>query len=194
MNQRVDDSPSVPPIEDPVGMIWLPPEKVLAHLSLSSGMNVADIGAGTGYFALPMARAIGPNGRLFAVDLQHDMLAKLREKLSAPDAPHNIELIEGDAASTPLPGALCDLVLMAHLWPELVHPPAALQEAARILRRGGRLAILDWRTDVHFMLGPPLARRVSVEEVTRVLTAHSWSPDQAIHIGAYSYLLLATPV
>jgi ubiquinone/menaquinone biosynthesis C-methylase UbiE len=121
------------------------------------------------------------------------MLAKLQEKLFAPDAPHNIELIEGDAMSTPLPGAHCDLVLMAHVWPELVNPPAALHEAARILRRGGRLAILDWRTDVHFTPGPLLARRVSVEEVTRVLTAHNWTPTPVIHLGAYSYLLLATP-
>jgi FkbM family methyltransferase len=55
-------------------------------------MHVADIGAGTGYFAIPIARAVGVGGKVYAVDLQPEMLDKLREKLTRPDAPRNIEL------------------------------------------------------------------------------------------------------
>lgn len=82
-------------------------------------MNVADVGAGTGYFSLPFARAIAPEGRLFAVDFQAEMLELLRGKLRADNAPGNIELRQGTASATGLPDASCDLVFLANIWHEL---------------------------------------------------------------------------
>jgi ubiquinone/menaquinone biosynthesis C-methylase UbiE len=186
------DPASAHKLEDPERLTWLPPGEVLARLGLRSGETVADIGAGTGYFAIPIAREIGPSGKVVAVDAQAEMLALLRRKLDGPEAPRNIEAVEGDAVRTGLPDDGCDLVLLANLWHELPDGGAALREADRILRPGGRLAILDWRPDVEQPPGPPLDHRVTAEQVVHQLEHGGWSLHYRGDAGRYHYLLLAT--
>ncbi len=84
MNERTFRASEAHKLEDPDRQKWLPVQDVLAALDLRPGMCMADIGAGTGYFTLPAARAVGPQGRVFAVDLQPEMLAKLRGNLPWP--------------------------------------------------------------------------------------------------------------
>jgi ubiquinone/menaquinone biosynthesis C-methylase UbiE len=165
---------------------------VLARLGLRSGETVADIGAGTGYFAIPIAREIGSSGKVLAVDAQAEMLALLRRKLDGPEAPRNIEAVEGDAARTGLPNDCCDVVLLANLWHELPDGGAALREADRILRPGGRLAILDWRPDVEQPPGPALDHRVAAGQVVHTLEHGGWSLHHSGNAGRYHYLLVAT--
>ena len=191
MNDRTFRAGDAHKLEDPERLVWLPPADVLSVLQLTQGMSIADVGTGTGYFALPMAGAIGERGRLFAVDLQEEMLIKLRAKLSKPDAPKNISLVEGDAARTTLPGGSCDLVFLANLWHELDDHPAVLAEAKRVIRPGGKIAILDWRADMNSPPGPPVHHRVPLDEVSRTLSGNGWSVQRSMNIGAYSYLLIA---
>jgi SAM-dependent methyltransferase len=178
-------------LEDPERLAWLPPADVLRHLNLRPGMRVADVGAGTGYFALPIARELGPNGRVFAVDLQREMLRKLAAKLESPAAPQNILLIEGDATRINLPDRSCDLVFMANVWHELDDRAAALREARRILLDGGRLVILDWRSNAPRPPASPIEHRISRETVARTLRAHHWTVERSRFVGRYSYLLIA---
>ncbi len=84
-------------LEDPERRVWLPPEEVLCRLRLHAAATVADIGAGTGYFALPLAKHVQ---RVMAVDMQPEMLQLLREKLAQPGAPNNVDLVQGAAANT----------------------------------------------------------------------------------------------
>lgn len=193
MNPRLFDPAQVHKLECEERLLWLPPGEVLARLEVAQGMTVADIGAGTGYFAIPIARAVAPGGMVFAVDLQPEMLELLRGKLHQPGAPENIELVVGDAARTSLPDASCDLVLMANIWHELEDRPAALREVRRVLKDGGRLAILDWRHDAVRPPGPPLDHRVPVDEAVRTLELHVWTLYHRFPVGRHSYLLLATP-
>jgi ubiquinone/menaquinone biosynthesis C-methylase UbiE len=178
-------------LEDPERLNWLPPSEVLSLLPLRSGMRVADIGAGTGYFALPIAREIGPSGKVWAVDVEPQMLAKLKEKIESAGGPQNVELFEGEATNTRLPPGELDLLLMANLWHELDDPGRALREANRLLRIGGRLAILDWRPDVDRPPGPPLDHRIPPAEVNDFLESHGWAVEHFSHVGRYSYFLLA---
>lgn len=178
-------------LEDPERLTWLPPAEILAGLTLNAGMDVADIGAGTGYFTLPIARVIAPLGQVFAVDVEPEMLQKLQQKLVSQHAPQNIVLVEGDATRTSLHDRSVDLVLMANLWHELDDYFGALREAGRILRSGGRMAILDWRPDVDRPPGPPLEHRVPLGQVSEFLNSNSWSVKTASNIGRYSYLVTA---
>ncbi len=119
MNDRTFKHTEAHKLEDPERLKWLPPADVLARLDLREGMRVADVGAGTGYFSIPVARAIGASGRVFAVDLQSEMLDRMREKLEEPDAPRNISLHQGEATKLPfLPGSV-DIALYANIWHEL---------------------------------------------------------------------------
>lgn len=178
-------------LEDPERLNWLPPMAVLSLLKLSPGMHVADIGAGTGYFAIPIAKAIGPIGKVTAVDVEPEMLDKLRQKLCTDGAPQNLELVEGDANRTSLEDGRFDRVFLANIWHELDDHAAALREAARLLRPEGRLVILDWRPDVDRPPGPPIEHRISASQVVASLASHRWAVEDSSHIGRYSYLVKA---
>ena len=177
-------------LEDPERLNWLPPSEVLEHLKLAAGMYVADIGVGTGYFAIPIAQRVLPGGKVAGVDPQPEMLAKLKEKLVAAGAPANIELVLGEAADTTLSDGSCDRVLMANVWHEIDDRPAALQETGRILKLGGKLAILDWRPDVQRPPGPPLEHRISPDDARVELEQNGWGVKATINIGTYTYLLM----
>ncbi len=155
------------------------------------GMTIADVGTGTGYFALPFAGAVGIEGKILAVDFQKEMLEKLRQKLLGSGAPQNIVLVEGEAGRTTLPGNSCDLVFMANLWHELDDEAGVLGEAKRLIRPGGRLAILDWRGDVDSPPGPPVAHRVPLDTLLQVLSRDGWRVTSAGNLGMYSYLVIA---
>lgn len=178
-------------LEDPARLEWLPPGEVLALLNITAGEIIADIGAGTGYFALPMAGRTGNGGRVIAVDAQPEMLEWIRRKMGTSGFT-NIQLVHAEAESTTLPGANCDLVFMANVWHEFPNRDAVLAEAARILKPGGRLAILDWRPDVERIAGPPLEHRLSVESCIREMELAGYQPQAMGHVGEYSWLVVAT--
>jgi ubiquinone/menaquinone biosynthesis C-methylase UbiE len=191
MHDRVFRASQAHKLEDPERLKWLPPIAVLEALRLRPGMVVADIGAGTGYFASPIGRVVGHDGKVFAVDFQQQMLTLLREKLNAPELPRNLELVAGSATASHLPGQCCELAFYANIWHELDDHAATLQEAARIVRRGGRIAILDWRPDVSSPPGPPLEHRIAPVTVAGALRAHRWECENTLNIGTYSYLVTA---
>jgi ubiquinone/menaquinone biosynthesis C-methylase UbiE len=170
----------------------MPPDEVIGRLDLKPGMVVADIGAGTGFFALPFARAVAPAGMVWAVDLQPAMLKILKEKLQPEGAPDNIGLREGKAVDTGLPDGSCDLAFLGNIWHELDELDTVLAELRRILRSGGRVAILDWRTDVPYPPGPPPEHRVAPSETEARLNSDKWRNVSFRHLGPYSYLLVAS--
>jgi len=193
MNERTFQARDAHKLEDPERLKWLPPDEILARIGSVSGMTIADVGTGTGYFALPFAGAVGRGGKVLAVDFQKEMLEKLRHKLSMPGAPQNIVLVEGEAARTTLSGKSCDLAFMSNLWHELDDEAGVLAEMERIVRPGGRLAILDYRADVAPPPGPPATHRVSREDLEQVLLRHGWTVGHAGNVGTYSYILIAQP-
>jgi ubiquinone/menaquinone biosynthesis C-methylase UbiE len=175
-------------LDDPDRQRWLPSDAVVQRLGLRPGMEVADVGAGTGYFALPLARAVAPGGQVFAVDLQPEMLQHLRARLE-PGLP--VVLVEGDAARTTLKDGSVDLVLLANVWHEVDDQAAVLVEVARILRPGGRVAILDWRSDVQQPPGPPLEHRIAAADVRGTLRAKGWKVGAPEAVGQFSYMIVA---
>ena len=191
MNERTFHARDAHKLEDPERLKWLPPEEVIARIGLVPGMTIADVGTGTGYFALPFAKAVGSEGKVLAVDFQKEMLEKLRHKLSGSGPQQNVVFVEGEAARTTLPGNSCDLVFMANLWHELDDDAGVLSEVKRLIRPGGRFAILDWRTDVVPPPGPPAVHRVSPENLSQILSRHGWSFKYSGNVGTYSYLLIA---
>ncbi len=176
-------------LDDPARKVWLPPAEVLAALSLIPGIVVADVGAGTGYFSLPLSQAIGPEGKVYAVDAQNEMLALLRQKLH-DSAISNVELIHADAESTTLPDACCSLVFLANVWHEFTDRSKVLEESHRILKRGGRIAILDWRPDVEREAGPPLDHRLDASNAMDLLRSIGFNPVGNENVGQYSWLVL----
>ena len=170
----------------------MPPCDVIERLGLKPGMVIADIGAGTGFFALPFARAVQPGGAVWAVDLQPEMLHLLEEKLRQENSSDNIRPLEGDATHTGLPDGACDLAFLANIWHELDDSHVVLAEMRRILRLSGRIAILDWRSDVPYPPGPPPHHRVAADQAEAALRGAGWRNVSFDLLGPYSYLLIAS--
>ena len=137
----------------------LPVERVLDALCVEPHHDVIDIGAGPGYFALPLARRT--RGKVYAVDLSTEMLAMLSERAMAASA-HNIETRQASAERLPLEDALVDRALMAFVLHEVPEREEAIREVRRVLRPKGRFLLLEW--DKRPMeMGPPVEERLAVD-------------------------------
>lgn len=187
MHERRFDPSQVDKLENPARRQYLPPAEVVAALKLEPGWQVADIGAGTGYFALSLAEAVGGVGRVFAVDVEPKLLGHIREKLAAAGV-ENVELIHGEASQTGLASGSCDCVFYANDWHEFDDHAAVLKEALRLLKPQGKIAILDWRDDVESVQGPPLHHRIPLATVRQELIAAGLVPEGEPWIGKYSWL------
>jgi ubiquinone/menaquinone biosynthesis C-methylase UbiE len=193
MNERTFRASEAHKLEDPERRVWLPVVDIVTALGVKQGMNIADVGAGTGYFTLPFAAEVGISGKVFAVDLQREMLDLLRKKVQAGNS-SVIELVQGDAAATTLPSQSVDLVFMANIWHELDDHVSILREAKRTMRVGSRIAILDWRADLQPPPGPPAWHRISAQSVAATLERGAWKVTQSRNIGSYSHLIIANPL
>jgi ubiquinone/menaquinone biosynthesis C-methylase UbiE len=168
---------------------FLPPGEILDQLDIAPGMRIADIGAGTGYFAIPIADRVTAQGRVDAVDLQPEMLALLRDRMPS-DAP--IDLVRGSAEATGLRSASQDLVFCANVWHEVDDRDGALAEAARVLRSGGRIAIVDWRPDCTPPPGPPTDHRLAGADVAEQHRRAGWRSISLRNLATSSYLVTAS--
>ncbi len=175
-------------LENPERLVWLPPDDVLAAIGVRTGDHVADVGAGTGYFTFPLLTTVGSDGKVFAIDAQVEMLSWIKEKLTHT-AFANAELIHADAGKTALPDASCDLFFLADLWHEIEDRDLVIKESLRVLRKRGRIAILDWRTDVEAVAGPPLAHRIAPSDVLKELQQYGYGNLSSLDAGRYSWLV-----
>jgi ubiquinone/menaquinone biosynthesis C-methylase UbiE len=191
MNDRTFLASDAHKLEDPKRLEWLPPSDVLKALRPFVGRTVADIGAGTGYFTLPMAEAADGPSLIYAVDIQPKMLSLLKDKLT-PTIVTRVRLSEGTATQSTLATGCCDLILLANIWHELDDRPMVLAECRRVVKDGGRIAILDWRPDVDATFGPPLPHRIPADAVETELKESGWMGVRRESIGLYSYLVTAT--
>lgn len=163
---------------------YLDAPRILRSFRVRRGLRVADIGAGTGFFAIPAAALVGPQGHVDAVDLAPEMLEDLRSKLDR-DRIGNVTASRSTEDRLPLPDASVDLALLACVLHEL-DGPGTLLECRRILRPHGRLAVVDWKkVDMEF--GPPREHRLNEAEAGDVLQAAGFAVDRTFEAGPYHY-------
>ncbi len=193
MNERTFDANNAQRLEDPERQKRLPVRDIIALLGLRAGEVVADVGAGTGYFAIPVAEAVMPGGSVYAVDLQQQMLDLLASKLAGSALKDSVQLVHGEADATTLGDASCDIFFLSNVWHEVDDLQQVIAEAARVLKPGGRLVIVDWRTDVEIPPGPPFEHRVSPAVTYIELEKAGWSVHLTEDVGTHSYIMIAAP-
>ncbi|MGE0825655.1 MAG: class I SAM-dependent methyltransferase [Candidatus Binatia bacterium] len=120
------------------------PEKVLDALEIRAGDIIADIGAGTGYFSLRLAKRVGAQGRVLATDIQPEMLALLRTNLKKAGIT-NIDPILCTPTDAKLPENYLDMALLVDVYHELAHPEETLVQIRRALKSTGRLVLIEYR-------------------------------------------------
>jgi ubiquinone/menaquinone biosynthesis C-methylase UbiE len=154
------------------------PDQALDALGLHAGMTVADVGAGTGYMTLRMARRVGPSGKVYANDLQPEMLQKLRAK-SQREKLSNIETVQGTERDPKLPPNTMDLVLLVDVYHEFSAPQAMLAGIRASLKPDGRLVLLEYRKEDPAVPIRP-EHKMSVTEVRTEVEAEGYKLDQVI--------------
>jgi precorrin-6B methylase 2 len=122
------------------------PDVALDVLKIRKGGSVADIGAGSGYITVRLAARVGPSGRVFANDVQPQMLNILSRRLNDSRIT-NVTLIEGTLDDPKLPPASVDLALMVDVYHELSQPQSILRHLRESLKAGGRLVLLEYRKE-----------------------------------------------
>jgi ubiquinone/menaquinone biosynthesis C-methylase UbiE len=122
-----------------------PPSQLIERSGIKRGMHVLDLGCGSGAFTPFIARTVGEKGKVYALDIQADMLKQLEKKLSKPENNDikNIKLIEGNAYELPFEDGSIDLVNMVTVLQEIPDRNRALQEVKRVLKPGGFLAVTE---------------------------------------------------
>jgi len=133
-------------LERPERMEEEEPDLAISILKIPPGASVADIGAGSGYMTLRMAQRVGPAGRVYANDLQPQMLAILGRRL-AEKRISNVTLVQGAIDDPRLPPASVDLELLVDVYHEFSRPQAMLQRLREALKPGGRLVLLEYRKE-----------------------------------------------
>ena len=168
---------------------WQKPDEVVAALGLAPDATVADLGAGTGYFAVRLARAV-PKGRVYAQDLEPDMVRHLAER-AVKEGLANITAVQGVADDPRLPGTV-DLAIMVDSYHHIADPTAFFGKLREQLRPGGTLVIVDFKKDApDDAPGPPAAMRVADEIVAAHLRKLGYMHDRTDRaLLPYQYLVV----
>jgi ubiquinone/menaquinone biosynthesis C-methylase UbiE len=122
------------------------PDLAMRLIRVARGETVADLGAGSGYYTLRLAKAVGPMGRVYAVDIQQGMLDLLQRAVTREKVT-NVTPVLGAADDPRLPANTLDLVLMVDVYHELSAPQATLARLKEALKPGGRLVLLEYRAE-----------------------------------------------
>ncbi len=141
------------------------PGLVLTSLNLKPGDAVADIGAGTGYYSRRLARAVGTNGVVYAVEIQPEMLEILTNKMAQLDI-HNVKPVLGTISNPKLAPASVDLILMVDVYHEFDHPHEMMEAMSRALKPGGRMVFVEFRGEDPKVPIKPL-HKMTVEQVRK---------------------------
>lgn len=168
----------------------LDPEQVLDFLPLRLTDRVADIGAGTGFFSLPLAHRL-PQGKVLALDISPEMLASLQEKVARAGAANLEAALCGESDFPAEPGGF-DGVLLFFVLHEAADRPAFLKAAKSLLKQGGWAAILDWqaRTTASSPPGPPIEVRIPQDDARHLAIKSGFTVVAERAIGADYYILL----
>jgi ubiquinone/menaquinone biosynthesis C-methylase UbiE len=169
----------------------LDPDRFLARLDVRAGATVADLGAGPGFFTLPLARYVGESGRVFAVDVSPDMIEVLRQRLADHGGMSQVVAVVSTEHELPIPDHAVELALLAFVLHEIADPDVFLAGVRRVLAPGGRLVVLEWAPREE-SVGPPLHERLPVTESERILTRAGFEVVERGEANASNYFLIAT--
>lgn len=167
------------------------PSRAIAALKIQAGQTVADIGAGSGYYTVRLARAVGPAGRVYATDIQPAMLDLLRANVARARL-DNVTAILGAPDDPKLPANTIDLAMMVDVYHELAAPQAFLQRLRPALKRDGRLVLLEFRKEDRRV--PILeVHKMSVAEVRQELEAEGFRLTAVLDDLPWQHILVLTP-
>ncbi len=161
----------------------LRPQQLLGDVTgVVPGMTCVDLGCGTGTFSLPAVAIVGETGTVYAVDDSAEMLDHLRAK----GPPSNLKLVHSDAARTGLADEIADICILAFILHEVKEASRLVAEALRLLRPGGKIVAIEWRSELDSP-GPPRTIRLSRARIEELLDEAGFSAFEYADWSANHY-------
>jgi predicted methyltransferase len=174
-------------LEDPDRDEWQQPERVMDELHIADGSHVADVGAGGGWFTTRLARRVGPNGIVYAEDVQTQMIESIRQR-ARQEGLTNVRPILSPENDPMLPGHL-NAVLLVDAYGQLSHPIDVLRHIAGSLAPNGRFGIVDFKPGGTGGPGPPPNQRIDPSVIARDAASVGLTVKNQIALP-YQYLLI----
>jgi predicted methyltransferase len=174
-------------LEGPDRDAWQRPDQVMDALKIYDGNVVADLGAGGGWFTVRLAQRVGPNGRVYAEDVQRQMIEAIERRV-AREQLTNVKTILGTQSDPRLEEPV-DAVLIVDAYHEMENPVGLLRNVAVRLKPNGRIGILNFRKDGHGP-GPPLDQRVDPERIVSDAEAAGLRLIARPNFLRYQYMLV----
>jgi ubiquinone/menaquinone biosynthesis C-methylase UbiE len=157
-------------------------------LDLKPGMVTADVGAGSGYYTVRMARKVGPTGKVFATDIQAGMLDILKRRMSN-EGIENVVPVLGAPDDPRLPAGSIDLALMVDVYHELAAPQVFVRRLREALKPDGRLVLIEFRKEDPRV---PIqeVHKMSVDQVRQELGAEGYAIDKVIDVLPWQHIIV----
>jgi len=166
---------------------FLNPEETIKQLNITKGMHVADFGCGAGYFVIPAAKIIGDEGKIYALDVLDSALESVRSRARIEGLFNiitkrcNLEVFMGSQ----IDNESMDLVLLSNILFQSNNKDGIIKEAIRILKKEGRLAIIDWLPGQ--FLGPSKDLIVPIEDIKKTIEDSNLKFSNNIQIDNYHW-------
>lgn len=162
--------------ESPERTAWQRPDAVVESLALAPNSKIADLGAGTGYFAVRFAAKV-PEGKVYAVDIEPNMVAWLAERAEQAGLT-NLEAVQADPNDPRLPGPV-DVAFMCNVFHHLADAKAYFEAVAGKLEPEGRVVIVEFRKDnPDDAPGPPASMRLDTAQIVEIMAAAGYTLDR----------------
>lgn len=178
-------------LEGPDRDAWQKPDEIMDALLIGDGSVVADLGAGGGWFTVRLARRVGPNGLVYAEDIQRPMIEAIEQRVRS-EALRNVRTVLGTAENPHLPADSLDAVLIVDAYHEFEHPVALLKNVATALKSTGRIGIVDFKKDGGGP-GPEMDERIDPEQVVQVARQAGLVLEKRETFLRYQYFLIFGP-
>lgn len=177
-------------LEGPDREAWQRPDLIMDALGIGDGSVVADLGAGGGWFTVRLAKRVGPNGVVYAEDIQPQMIEAIQRRVQR-EGLRNVTPVLGSADHPALPPARLDAALMVDTFHEVTDSQLLLTNVRAALKPGGRLGIVEYRTDGGGP-GPAQEERMPSQQVVRAAEAAGFRLLRQEQFLPYQYLLIFT--
>lgn len=164
------------------------PENVVTHFHLREGDRIGDFGAGSGHFTRPLSKAVGSEGRVFAIDIQKQLVENIAT-MARSEHLKNVEVLWGDIEAEggiKLTDGTLDAGVLSNTLFQIEDKQTSLNEMARVLRKGGKFFVIDWSESFGNM-GPVSDSIVSEEDAKKILTECGFSFERAFEAGEHHY-------
>ena len=174
-------------------MDFAEPRQNIAQFELREGMCVADLGAGSGHYTLAAAKKVGESGRVYAIEVQKDLLARIKN-LAQDEHLNNVEVIWGNVeerGGVKLKDGSVDAVIISNILFQVENKKGLIEEAHRILKSKGRALVIDW-TDSYGGMGPPVNSIISSDEARHLCEEAELSFEKEFSAGAHHFGFIVT--